>query len=197
MSLPRPRDMSRPGGEDAQDIELLEATRRGDEAAFAGLLTLYWTPLVRYARRILGSADAAEDVVQDAFVRLWERRGEWREASAPRVLLYTIVRNLSLNQTKSRAVRAARLAVRHDQSRVELVTPADLLEAAELARCVATAIAALPPRRREVLLLARHDGFSRAEIAELTGLSSQTVANYLAMAIEELRRALRPQTGGP
>jgi RNA polymerase sigma-70 factor (ECF subfamily) len=176
---------------DTLDRELLDRVRLGDQSALQSLLDQYWSSLVRYAARVLGGFDAAEDVAQEAFVRLWDRRAEWREHRSARVLLYIIVRNLCLNRRKSTGTRARLLSLRL-YSGSSPATPADLLEGSELDRALEAAVAALPARRREVLLLARHDALSRTEIAALLRLSPQTVANHLTLALAQLRRALAP-----
>jgi len=179
-------------GRDRQDAALLDRVRAGDSAAYAQLLHAWWQPIVRYAARLVGSVDGAEDIAQEAFVRLWERRNSWRPTSTPRLILYTIVRNLAISQRRNRAARAGHLAT-HPLSLIRHpVTPAQAVEGEEFRVALTRAIDALSPRRREVLLLSRDDGLSRAEIAALTGLSPQTVANYLAIAIAELREVLRP-----
>ena len=177
---------------DAWDRDLLDRIRLGDQAALQALLDEYWPPLVRYADRVLDGADAAEDVVQEAFVRLWERRADWKQHRSARILLFTMVRNLAFNHRKSVGNRSRLLLLRPSQAGPPPLTPAELAESGELDRALEAAVRALPPRRREVLLLARHDGLSRAEIAALLQLSPQTVANHLGLAVAELRRALAP-----
>jgi RNA polymerase sigma-19 factor, ECF subfamily len=163
----------------------------GDVAALQGLMDAYWRPLLNYATRILGDRDTAEDTVQEAFIRLWERRGEWKADSPARIVLYTIVRNLALNGRKSARVRD-RSDVRLRLPRpAPLTAPEDALQADELTRALQAAIDSLPPRRREILLLSRFDSLSRHEIADLLGLAPQTVANHLALVLAELRVKLR------
>ncbi len=175
---------------DAADKELFERMQ-ADPAAFGALLKAWWRPLVLYAARIVKSGDAAEDIVQEAFVRLWERRGLWRPGTVPRVLLYTLTRNLALNQRKLGTARVNSLSRRTLAFPVHPATPAEATEGEEFRRALERAIARLPARRRELLMLSRYDGFSRAEIAEITGLAEQTVANCLTLAIRDLRVELR------
>lgn len=173
------------------DEALLDRMIAGDGAAFAILLDQYWRPLVLYCRRIVVEHATAEDMAQDAFVRLWENRRKWKPRSSPRALLYTIARNNALNQRKSAATRLRRLVHRAASvppSRV--TTPVERTEASELRAAIEKAIAHLPPRQQEVITLSRFDGLTREEIAAVTGLSPQTVANYLVAAVAELRTQL-------
>jgi RNA polymerase sigma-70 factor (ECF subfamily) len=175
-----------------EDALRLKRLCLGDVAALQALIDAYWRPLLNYAARILDDRDAAEDTVQDGFIRLWERRREWEPNAPARVILYTIVRNLALNGRKSVKLRN-RSDVRLRVPRPTAPTaPEDAVQADELDAAMRAAIDALPPRRREVLLLAKFDGLSRNEIAELLGIAPQTIANHLALALAELRDLLRP-----
>lgn len=167
----------------------LSGIQAGDPNALQELLDRYWRPLLRYASRLVDSDDA-QDLVQEAFVRLWERRATWRPEASPRVLLYTIVRNLAFNHRKSAAVRGRSDLMGRLPRPAGTASPLDLLNASELDQAIEAAIAGLPPRRREVLLLARYHDLSRAEIAELLELSPQTVANHLGLAIAALKDRL-------
>ena len=172
---------------------LLEGVVAGDSGAFAAILDLYWRPLVLYCARIVESRANAEDVAQEAFVRLWENREKWKPRSSPRALLYTIARNHALNQRKSAAARLRSLMHRADRTPPRMaITPAERTEANELRVAVQRAIAHLPARQQEVITLSRFDGLTREEIATVTGLSPQTVANYLVAALAALRTSLSP-----
>ncbi len=186
--LPDPEGVER----DRNDRRLLDGVRAGEVGGLQGLIDAYWRPLLGYATRLLDDTDAAEDLVQEAFIRIWERRADLRPNGSGRVLLYTVVRNLGLNRRKSDRTRVRPDIVRRIPRPQPPTTPADLLQAAELGAAVAAAIQALPARRREVLQLARFDDLSRQEIADLLGLSPQTVANHLAMALAALKERLRP-----
>src|SRR5690606_10911360 len=134
-----------------------------------------------FASRLLGCEDAAEDVVQRAFIRLWERRDAWLPQSNPKLILYTVVRNLALNQLASDRARVRR----RTQPRVRtaaVATPAELLEESELLHLLEQAIEHLSPRRREAILLARFHAMTHAEIAQVMGLAERTVTNHISAA---------------
>jgi len=77
---------------DQSDVPLLARMRSGDTGALDLLLEQYWAPLVTYSGRLLNSHDMAEDVVQEAFIRLWEHRERWSLEGSVRALLYKITR---------------------------------------------------------------------------------------------------------
>ena len=171
-----------------EDQRLISRLEGGDEQAMAQLLQRHWTGLVRYAYGLLGDWDGAEDVAQEAYARLWANRDRWTSGSSA-ALLYRITRNGVLDVLKSRS-HAARADVPDTLAASD--TPERDVELAQLEDAVADAVEALPPRRREVFRLARERGFSYAEIAEITQLTRQTVANHMSLALSDLRVMLRP-----
>lgn len=179
------------GKEDARS-SWMTRIQAGDHAALEEVLAEYWEPLVRYSRSFLGSRDAAEDAAQETFVRLWRHRNEWCASESIRAYLYRILHNHLLNERRARKVRARwrDQAVRRKPRGP--ATPIELAERSELSDAVKEALAALPPRRREVFTLARFHGLSYAEIAEVLNVSPQTVANQMSAALSTLRDRLSP-----
>lgn len=163
----------------------LDRIRAGDRDAFERLVAGTWDDLVDHLTWILGSPDAAEDVGQEAFVRLWERRERWHDGSA-RALVFRIARNLAFDMRRRERVRrdwaAAEAAV------IESGTePDELAEASECERSFRRALAALTPGRREVIELVRLRGLTHQEAAEALEISRQTVANRMTLALADLR----------
>ncbi|HEX7090061.1 MAG TPA: sigma-70 family RNA polymerase sigma factor [Longimicrobiales bacterium] len=179
--------------EDVHDSALMELALRGDAGAFADLVRRYWSPLAAYARRLLdGSREAGEDLAQEAFLRIWNGRLQWRPTGSVRAFLYGLVRNLALNERRSARVRlraAGRIrAMLRDWYRRP--SPLDLVEQAEERAAIERAIARLPPRRREIFILVRVHGMSYGEVAQILDISPQTVANQMSAAFTTLRRLL-------
>jgi RNA polymerase sigma-70 factor (ECF subfamily) len=169
--------------------------RAGDAAALEILLAELWEPVVRFVLPLVDGQDAAEDVAQRAFLRVWDERLALRADGAVRAVLYRAARNLALNERRDRRTRLRLLDARAREGEragagAPARSPLELLEAAELRRAAAAAIAALPERRREVFVLARYHGMSYGEIAEILELSPQTVANTMSAALAALRREL-------
>lgn len=172
---------------------LMERLAAGDDSAFDALVRQHWVALVAYADRILGSRDAAEDVVQETMLRVWQQRATWTPTDRLRSLLYRITRNLSLNERRNAKVRERRGAPGSDFDARPSESPLELVERREIRDAVARALDSLPPRRREVFVLSRYHGHSYREIAEIMDISPQTVANTMSAALDELRVLLRPQ----
>ncbi len=175
------------------DPSLMRRLQAGDEQAMAELLSQHWTSVVSYAFGLLGSWDKAEDVAQDAFVRLWARRKKWSSGSAG-ALVHRIARNAALDVLKS----PRHAAGREDPDMLASEgTPDRDVELSELNQAVEKAVRDLPPRRGEIFKLVRESGFSYAEIADIMQISRQTVANHMSLALSDLRVMLQPYLPGP
>jgi RNA polymerase sigma-70 factor (ECF subfamily) len=131
-----------------------------------------------------------QDVVQDAFVRLWARRESLREDGSLKALLYTSVRNACLDRL--RADRRQKDFRRVGPPPPSPPTPYENVQGAELHRMAARAVSSLPQKRQEVFRLIREEGLSYREVAMILEISEQTVANHMSLALADLRTALRP-----
>lgn len=175
----------------ALDERLLARLAQGDEAALESLLEQHWNALIDYAHGLLHSDDGAKDVVQEAFIRLWERRGDWRTGGA-RPILFRIVRNLALDQQRGASVRVRGAAAIRAAATPVAAVAQHSIEEQELSAAIAVALRALSDREREVVVLSRFHGLTRAQIAEVLTLAPQTVSNLLSVALARLWRALAP-----
>lgn len=171
---------------------LMEAVRQGDRESLRELVHLYWLPLTDYIATITASPDDAEDVVQEAFVRIWRHRAKWQSTSTFSSYLYRIARNLALNAQRDSRARSGReqRAPHEFLGDASKRTPDQVLSTSMISNDVDSAIAALPKRRQEIFILSRYHGLTHPEIAEALGLSVQTVANHMSVALKDLRSAL-------
>jgi RNA polymerase sigma-70 factor (ECF subfamily) len=175
--------------------ELIEGIRSGDAGTLERVMSAYWGTLVQYAGRILDGSSDPQDVVQEAFIRLWSRRERWGTEGSVRSLLYTVTRNAALDERR-RQVRGEKAAMAAAPPNPPSLPSADAA-AAQLRQAAADAVAGLPPKRQEVFRLAREQGLRYAEIAAVMGISPQTVANQMSLAMSDLRRALAPHLDPP
>lgn len=171
------------------DRELIARLRRGDARALDLVLRRHWPPVVAYLVRLVGSRDAAEDLAQRTFCRLWERRAAWRDDGSLRGLVYRVARNLAISERR-RWDAEARSAVAAVAELRAAQTPLELLEDRQLRQALDRAVQALPGRRREVFVLRCIHGLSHKEIAAIMGTAPQTVANQLGHALATLRLTL-------
>lgn len=185
------------------DQQLLTRIRAGDRAAFEQLFRTTYPGLLRFANAQLGNRAEAEDVVQDVFVRVWNRREQLPSAVAPRSYLLAAVRNRVIDRVRRRALERRWLEplVEPEAPGSKHNTPytlasrrveSDAAELAELHGAIRHAIAALPERCRTAFLLCRDQELSYAEAAEVMGVTPATVKTQVARALASLRNTLRP-----
>lgn len=172
------------------EAALVQGLHSDDSGALRRLMEGYWDRLVLFAGRMVGEEGDPEDQVQEALARLWRRRKKIREEGSLKALLYTMVRNVCLDELRSRSRRenlqGSAFPPNHPR------TPWEEVQGAELYRAAAAAVANLPSRRREVFRLVREEGLSYREVARILDLSPQTVANHMSLAMADLRTALKP-----
>jgi RNA polymerase sigma-70 factor (ECF subfamily) len=167
---------------------VLSRIRAGEREAFETLVSETWEDLVDYLSWILGSREAAEDACQDAFVRLWEQRERWHDGCA-RALLFRIARNLAFDAKRRERVRRA-WALREAANGSDLKYAGEQVETSELELRFHEALAALTPARRETVESVRLQGLTHEQAAKALGVSQQTIANRMTLALADLRLLL-------
>lgn len=95
--------MTDPAALTAADRQLMARLATGDEVALEDILERHWGALLDYATRWLDTPDAAQDLVQEAFIRLWDRRERWDGQSGARPILFRMVRNLAIDHRRQTA----------------------------------------------------------------------------------------------
>jgi RNA polymerase sigma-70 factor (ECF subfamily) len=173
---------------DDSDEALMARVARGDERAFRTLAGRHLPAMLGLARRILGNAADAEDVAQEAMLRVWVHAPRWQPLALFRTWLTRVVVNLCLDRKR----RAPWVAL---EAAGEIVDPAlgpgAQAERNERERLVAAAIAELPARQRAAIVLTYGDGMSNAQAAEILDTSVSAVETLLVRGKQNLRRALR------
>lgn len=174
------------------DEDLVREVKAGSEVALRVLLERHWEDLVRYALTFVDGQDQAEDIVQEAFVKLWSRRDTWRQEETLTPVLYRVTRNLALNETRRRAnFRRWAKKLRRSEEDPRL-PPHRRMQQEDLAAAVRRAVADLPERRREIFQLVRMHRMTYREAGKVLGISPQSVANQMSRAMVDLREALEP-----
>jgi RNA polymerase sigma-70 factor (ECF subfamily) len=177
------------------DAALLEALRESPGRTLPALLARFERPLLRHAAAVLRDASAAQDVVQDAVLRLLAHRGRIDNLAA---WLMRVTHNLALDHLRKEK-RRQRLHLEASAGPEPLAEPADrALERREAAARVREELARLAPHERAVLSLKVREGRSYKEIAAITRLSESNVGYLLHHAMKKLLARLRAaDTGGP
>jgi len=177
----------------APDEILLERTLRGDETAFQELYQRHLDTIFRFAYRMLGSPEHAEDIAHDCFLGLIRNPGRFdpRRGSL-RTYLYMAVRNLVLKRLRRSEMEISVDEPSDTQPASDAEEPLDGLLARELSREVHKAISRMPALQREVIVLFEYEEQSLAEIAAIVGTDIGAIKSRLHRARKWLRRELKP-----
>lgn len=170
------------------DEDLLHLLRQGDRDAFNAIYERYWQTMYQSASRMLNLSVQAEDIVQDVFISLWVKRGEYHIENLPAYLRKAV---------KSRVLNY----IVRDQGKASFFEPfesilqvsfqaEELIREKELLELVAAYVISLPAKRREIFLLHYSKQLNTAEIAEALRISQKTVQNQLNTAIQGLRSSV-------
>jgi RNA polymerase sigma-70 factor (ECF subfamily) len=163
----------------------------GDARAFEALVRRHRTPVFSFLLRLTGDRGRAEDLCQDAFLKVVRSADAWEPRARFQTWLYAIARNLAVDEARRQAFRRAdslddapAAAVAEDPG------PDRRAEAALLRPKLEAALAALPEEQREVFLLREYAGLRFHEIAEVTRTAENTVKSRMRYALEGLREKL-------
>ncbi len=165
----------------------------GDETAFILLYERHRDAVFRFAYRLLGSAEMAEDVTHDCFLSLIQRpEGFDPTRSQLRTYLFAAARNLAFRRLQERGQDVTVEDLSDEPRLPTREEPLQKLLREELAREVSRAVAELPPLQREALVMFEYEGLTLAEIASVAGADVGTVKARLHRARQRLRRVLAP-----
>ena len=178
-----------------EELKLFKLIAEGNESAFSEVFHEYNSRLFMVVLKITKSESEAEEIIQNVFLKLWLNRHKLHEIENPGAWLYKVASNLALSFLRTKATQ-----LRHEkvlQCR-QLNQQDDIqlqLEAKEIKNLVSTAIEGLPPGRREVYILSRHEGLNRMEIASRLGITESTVKNQLGSALKFIQQYINQRNG--
>jgi len=181
------------------DTHLMLRVQQGDREAFEALVEKYQQPVLTFIFRTLPDAAEAEDLAQAVFVQVYKSANRYRPTGRFTTWLFTIARNLCLNEIRRRARHPAESLDAPDEARDEPRPvsdagpgPVEALLRAELERKVGEAIRALPENQRTALLLCQQDDLSYDDIAAVLGCSLSATKSLIHRARETLKGRLKP-----
>lgn len=181
------------------DERLMLRFQAGDVRAFEELVRRHRTPVFSFLLRLTGDRGRAEDLCQDAFLRVVKGVGGWEPRATFRTWIFAMARNLAVDEARRQAFRRAEPLddPARDAGPSDAPGPDHAAEGALLRPRLEAALAALPAEQREVFLLREHAGLRFAEIAEVTGVPENTVKSRMRYALEALRARLEALGIGP
>lgn len=184
------------------DIRLMLRVRADDPVAFQEMVDAFQHRLVAVMHHLVGSAEEAEDLAQEVFLRVYRSRKKYRPRSKFSTWLFTIANNLALNALRSRSRKpVVPLDVRdsgplgprpaEQLAKDKAVQPAQRVQQKELAGVIQRALENLNERQRMAVVLNKFEDMNYADIAEVMGLTTQAVKSLLSRARTNLRQELQ------
>jgi RNA polymerase sigma-70 factor, ECF subfamily len=171
----------------ATDHELMEAVAQGDDEAFDAIVLRYQETVWKVAYRFLGDRMEAEDVAQEAFLKVLEASGRYRARATFRAYLYRIVTHLCID----RARKKQRTNIDDIPEATDpLLSPAESLIEKERRAQVRIALDALPPNQKAAMILRHYEDLSYAEIAQILGVTPKAVEGLISRAGVSLQARL-------
>jgi RNA polymerase sigma-70 factor (ECF subfamily) len=172
-----------------RDNEIIGRIRQGDLNQFETLFRSSYAPLVMYARTLIKDHDIAEEIVQDLFFRVWQKKEKIKIESSLNGYLFRSVHNRCLHY-----IDHLKVMERHEnemsEQRVYAENPADILQYKELQARIAGILEKLPERCGQIFCMSRYEGLKYSEIAERLSVSIKTVEANMGRALKEFRKAL-------
>jgi RNA polymerase sigma-70 factor (ECF subfamily) len=159
-----------------------------DIRLFEKFFRKHYTSFCLLAYRYLNDKDMAQEIVQDVFVRIWERRNQLTVKGSLTAYFYLAIKNTCINFLKHKKIEAffARDFIQNH--------PAEAVDDSwneELAAKIAQAIELLPPQRKKIFLMSRNEGMKYQQIAEALNISVKTVEAQMGLALKQLRTQLK------
>ncbi len=166
----------------------------GNEDAFKKLYTIYFSRLNDFAKKVTRDDEISQDIVQEVFVKIWEKRSELKGVN-PEAFLFRLVRNRCIDYIKHLRVVNNRMEEVRTKSKYEELYRIDfignepyILIEQELRDKIESVIRTLPDRCREVFILSRMQGLKNREIAEKLNINIKNVERHLSRAFEAFRK---------
>lgn len=183
-----------------EDRELILLAQKGDQAAFRKLVQRHQRRAFGIAMGLVRDENDARELVQEAFLRVYRGLNSFQHGSSFFTWLYRIVTNLAIDLMRKPGRKDAELADDHPAddepsdfplvSRIDGADPIDVIRRREIAARIQTALDALPPYHRGVILMREVEGMSYEEMAQAMGVSKGTIMSRLFHARQKMQRAL-------
>lgn len=173
--------------QDMDERQLIELLKEGDPISFEILFQQYYVRFHNFVRNLIKDTQAAEDIVQNVFMKVWINRAQLRSDQSIHNWIYVLTKHEVLNHIRDRKIylQVEKLLI-PDSSQFSAVE--DMLQIRELDSRVREFVASMPEQRRRVFMMSRYRGLGNKEIAQMLGLSVRTVDRHINLALTSLRK---------
>jgi RNA polymerase sigma-70 factor (ECF subfamily) len=175
------------------DIEknIFEKIRKDDIRSFELLFRKYYAMLCNYAYKIHKDMDTAEEIVQDLFFNIWEKRDSIHIESSVKSYLYKSTYNRSMLVLRQKTIQTRYEKYLKDHVNLTQPDASEEIDAEELARVIDKTLEELPERIRKIFTLSRFEGLKYHEIAEKLSLSVKTIESNMGKALKLFRKNIK------
>jgi len=180
------------------DLELLKKLKNDDEIAFKVVFNKYYSRLYYFTLEFVRMEDIAENIVQDTFCTLWNKRHELTDSTNFGAYLFTVAKNNCIYRLRDRKYRK-KLFTEHSTDRIEVETNLEVLSTIdssayafeEIERIIQNTLDELPPQCRRVFMLSRFEEKKNKEIAEELNISVKVVEKHITKGLKIFKVALK------
>lgn len=170
---------------------LIAKCKNGDTDAFGKLLSIYKDQLYGYLRRLAGSGDKAEDILQEVLIKIWRGIGKYDPGSKFSAWIFTIARNTALDHLRKEKKQKNFVSISGEEGWEDNYNLESEIENKETVEFIGEAVERLAVKQKEVFLLRQHGNITFREIAEITGQPLNTVLSHMNYAVKKIRTLLR------
>ena len=171
------------------DTKLITGLKQGDNSSYETLFKQYYVRFVKFTEAIIGDRQAAEDLVQEAFMKVWLNRSKLVEGLSISNYLYVLVKRAAINFLRDRKF-AEDISAELGESLPSDHSLESSYSADETLKRIVARVEKLPERRRTVFRLSRGKGMSNKEIAQALNVSEKTVERQITLALQDIRKTL-------
>ncbi|MCY4780236.1 RNA polymerase sigma-70 factor [Sphingobacterium sp. UT-1RO-CII-1] len=176
------------------DKQFFKQLAEGSSEAFEQLFEVYWMHVYTVVEQLVKTKQQAEDISQEVFIKLWNKKEELYDIQNIEAYLYTIARNSTLDHLRKKILVTENLEQMIQYFADNNLDPIKKLEYKELEVFINTAINNLPDKVKEVFILSRIDGLSHEQIAAQLNISVTSSKTYIVRALKSLRQSIAKNT---
>jgi RNA polymerase sigma-70 factor (ECF subfamily) len=171
--------------------KIIKELAKDSDASLEVLFNYYYPRLYNFSKSFLKLEEGIDDILQEVFVKIWQNRKTINNTDTFNSYIFTITRNLLLNELRTRLNKQNLMEEVRKHSVASEYSLLEEIQYAELKEKVDNIIGELPERQKEIFILSRTEGLSHKEIAEKLGIKTKTVEYHITLAVRSLRSKLK------